>query len=165
MPGKHPVPPGTPPGPQNWPPDPQPPPARQPCPPAPPPGPQNWPPEPQLPLTSQPPPPGSCLKITCVATGLAAGPAANASAVVTGVTAIAAAAAPPITSVFVTLSFANITPFYPLPRVCKTSKTSVRFARIARYFSLEMLITLPSGARTKSRRSPHASVLNGYTIS
>ena len=28
-----------------------------------------------------------------------------------------------------------------------------------------MLITLPSGARTKNRRTPHGSVVIGYTIS
>ena len=30
---------------------------------------------------------------------------------------------------------------------------------------LTMLMTLPSGARTKNRRTPHASVVSGCTIS
>src|ERR1700733_10792135 len=104
-PGRHPVPPGTPPGPANWPPEPHPTPGTQPCPPGPPPGPVNCPPDPQLPLGSQPPPPGSCLKTECVGAPVT-GPAPYASAAATGVTAIAAATAPPTTSDFV--SFLNM---------------------------------------------------------
>src|ERR1700722_14112332 len=121
-PGRHPVPPGTPPGPANCPPEPQPTPGTQPWPPGPPPGPLNCPPEPQLPLGSQPPPPGSCLKTLWVGPALAGEPT-EASAAATGITAIAAAAAPPITSGFMKLSFSNmvIIGVYPLPHMSKTS--------------------------------------------
>src|ERR1700733_10258100 len=125
VPGMQPCPPGTPPGPAFCPPEPQPTPLTQPPPPGPPPGPLNWPPEPQLPLASQPPPPGSCLYTLWVGPAVAGEPT-EASAAATGITAIAAAAAPPITSGFMKLSFSNmvIDGVYPLPHMPKTSSFS-----------------------------------------
>src|ERR1700739_3463800 len=85
-----------------------------------------WPPEPQFPLASQPCPPGSCLKTTCVAdVPVIAGPAAKASAAPTGVTAIAAATAPPTTSGLIRFNFANMHADYPLPHMCKTCPSNL----------------------------------------
>jgi hypothetical protein len=90
----------------------------------------SWPPEPQLPLASQPCPPGSCLKTTCVAAlPVVAGPAAKASAAATGVTAIAAATAPPTTRGLIRFNFANMCREYPLPHTCKTSPSKLAGSR------------------------------------
>jgi hypothetical protein len=148
---RQPVPPGTPPGPANCPPEPQPTPGRQPWPPGPPPGPFIWPPEPQLPLASQPPPPGgSCLKTTCVAALPVAVPAAKASAAATGVTAIAAATAPPTTRGLIRLNFANMCGEYPLPHMCKTSPKN-----FSRHTALGVSVPVVRDVDDVAVRCPH----------